>query len=51
MLHKPGVTCPIVGTSRLQHLEEAVAAVGVRLSQEDIGHLEEPYRPKRVLGF
>ena len=51
MLHKPGLTCPIVGTSKAQHLEEAVAAVGVKLGQEDIASLEEPYRPKRVLGF
>jgi len=51
MLHKPGLTCPIVGMSKVQHLEEAVAAVGVKLGQEDMASLEEPYRPKRVLGF
>jgi aryl-alcohol dehydrogenase (NADP+) len=51
MLHKPGLTSPIVGTRKVQHVEEAVAAVGVTLSQEDIAYLEEPYRPKGVLGF
>ena len=51
MLHKPGITSPIVGTTKLQHLEEAVAAVGVKLSRDDMAYLEEPYRPKDVLGF
>lgn len=51
MLHKPGITSPIVGTTKLQHLEEAAAAVHVKLSQNDITYLEEPYRPKGVLGF
>ncbi|HWU38611.1 MAG TPA: aldo/keto reductase [Candidatus Acidoferrum sp.] len=51
MLHKPGVTSPIVGTTRLQHLEDAVAALEVKLSRGDIAYLEEPYRPKGVLGF
>ncbi|MFI5341167.1 MAG: aldo/keto reductase [Candidatus Methylomirabilales bacterium] len=51
MLHKPGITSPIVGTTKLQHLDEAVAAVDVKLSGDDIGSLEEPYRPKGVLGF
>jgi aryl-alcohol dehydrogenase (NADP+) len=51
MLHRPGITSPIVGTTKLQHLDEAVAAIGVKLSQEDIAYLQEPYRPKGVLGF
>jgi aryl-alcohol dehydrogenase-like predicted oxidoreductase len=51
MLHKPGITSPIVGTTKLQHLDEAVAAVDVKLSPDEIGYLEEPYRPKGVLGF
>ena len=51
MLHKPGLTSPIVGTRKVQHVEEAVAAIGVKLSQEDIAYLQEPYRPKGVLGF
>ncbi len=51
MLHKPGITSPIVGTTKLQHLEEAVAAVDVKLSRDEMAYLEEPYRPKGVLGF
>jgi len=51
MLHKPGITSPIVGTTRLEHLDEAVAALEVKLTQDDIASLEEPYQPKGVLGF
>jgi aryl-alcohol dehydrogenase-like predicted oxidoreductase len=51
ILQKPGVTSPIIGTTKLQHLEELVGAVEVKLASEEIAHLEEPYRPKRVLGF
>jgi aryl-alcohol dehydrogenase (NADP+) len=50
LLHKPGVTAPIIGASKLHHLEEAVAAVEIELSAEEMRLLEEPYRPHRVLG-
>jgi aryl-alcohol dehydrogenase (NADP+) len=50
MLHKPGITAPIIGATKMQHLEDAVAACEVRLSEEDIRLLEERYRPHRVLG-
>lgn len=50
MLHKPGITAPIIGASKMPHLEEAVAALDVELSDEDITALEEPYEPHRVLG-
>lgn len=50
MLHKPGITCPIIGASKMHHLEEAVAALNIKLSQEDIAFLEEPYMPHPVLG-
>jgi 1-deoxyxylulose-5-phosphate synthase len=50
LLHLPGVTAPIVGASKMHHLEEAVAAVEVELSAGDMKQLEEPYRPHRVLG-
>ncbi len=50
MLHKPGITSPIIGATKMQHLEEAVAACEVTLSDEDIRLLEEPYQPHRVLG-
>jgi 1-deoxyxylulose-5-phosphate synthase len=50
LLHKPGVTAPIVGATKLTHLEDALAAEQLTLSPEEIARLEEPYRPHRVLG-
>jgi 1-deoxyxylulose-5-phosphate synthase len=50
LFSKPGVTAPIVGASKLPHLEEAVESLKVQLSPEDIKMLEEPYKPHRVLG-
>jgi aryl-alcohol dehydrogenase (NADP+) len=51
LLAQPGVTAPIVGASKLAHLDEAVASLNVALSDEDRKFLEEPYRPHRVLGY
>jgi aryl-alcohol dehydrogenase-like predicted oxidoreductase len=51
LLQKEGVTAPIVGATRLEHLENAVAAVGVRLSDEETKALEAPYVPHPVAGF
>jgi aryl-alcohol dehydrogenase-like predicted oxidoreductase len=50
LLHKPGVTAPIVGATKLAHLEDALAATELTLSAEEITLLEEPYRPHPVLG-
>jgi aryl-alcohol dehydrogenase-like predicted oxidoreductase len=50
LLHQPGLTAPIVGASKMRHLEDAVAAVEIRLSDEECKELEEPYRPHRVMG-
>lgn len=50
LLHKPGVTAPIVGASKIEHLDDAVAAIELSLTDEEIRQLEEPYRPHRVLG-
>jgi len=50
LLHKPGVTAPIVGATRLGHLEDALAAEELQLSEEVITRLEEPYVPHPVLG-
>lgn len=50
LLHQPGVVAPIVGATRLEHLEDAVAALAIQLSEEERKELEEPYRPHRVLG-
>jgi aryl-alcohol dehydrogenase-like predicted oxidoreductase len=50
MLHKPYITSPIIGASKMKHLEEAVAALDITLSGDEIATLEEPYQPHRVLG-
>ena len=51
LLSKPGVTAPIVGASKPHHLQDAVAAVALRLESAEIASLEEPYTPHPVLGF
>ena len=48
---KPGVTGPIVGASKPAHLDDAVAALSLNLSQEEITMLEAPYVPHAVAGF
>jgi aryl-alcohol dehydrogenase (NADP+) len=50
LLHQPGVTAPIIGASKMPHLEEAVAALEIQLSKEESAFLEEPYQPHPVLG-
>jgi len=50
LLHKPGVTAPIVGATKLGHVEDALAASGLALSADEIARLEELYVPHRVLG-
>jgi aryl-alcohol dehydrogenase-like predicted oxidoreductase len=51
LLHKPAVTAPIVGATKLHHLEEAVAALDVKLSDAEIEALEAPYVPHPIAGF
>jgi aryl-alcohol dehydrogenase-like predicted oxidoreductase len=50
LLHKPGVTAPIIGATKLEHLEDALAAERLRLSEEEIERLEEPYQPHPIAG-
>jgi aryl-alcohol dehydrogenase-like predicted oxidoreductase len=50
LLHKPGVTAPIVGATKLGHLQDAIAAEQLTLSEQEIARLEEPYVPHPVLG-
>lgn len=50
ILHKPGVSAPIVGATKMYQLEDAVAAASISLSDEEIKYLEEPYMPHPVLG-
>ncbi len=51
LLQKPGVTAPIVGASKPKHLEDAVAALDLALSEEEVKALEAPYVPHAVAGF
>ena len=50
MLHKPFVTAPIVGATKPHHLEDALAALELSLSDEEIAELEAPYTPRAVSG-
>ncbi|HJU00809.1 MAG TPA: aldo/keto reductase, partial [Actinomycetes bacterium] len=51
LLHKPGVTAPIVGATRLEHLEDALAAEQLSLTDKEVERLEEPYVPHPVSGI
>jgi 1-deoxyxylulose-5-phosphate synthase len=51
LLKNPAVTAPIVGASKLQHLDDAIAALSLTLTTEEIAELEEPYIPHSVSGF
>jgi aryl-alcohol dehydrogenase (NADP+) len=50
ILSKPNVSAPIIGASKLEHLDQSIAALEISLSPEEIKHLEEPYQPHPVLG-
>jgi aryl-alcohol dehydrogenase-like predicted oxidoreductase len=50
LLQKDPVTAPIVGATKIAHLEDAVEALAVRLSPEEVAYLEEPYVPHRIVG-
>ncbi|MGZ4178853.1 MAG: aldo/keto reductase [Solirubrobacteraceae bacterium] len=50
LLHKPGVTAPIVGATKLEHLEDALAAEELSLSEAELERLEERYVPHAVVG-
>ncbi|KAL1754901.1 NADP-dependent oxidoreductase domain-containing protein [Schizophyllum commune] len=50
IMSKPGVTAPIVGTTSLENLQDLIGAVDIKLSEEDVKYLEEPYHPQAVIG-
>jgi len=50
LLHKPDVTAPIIGASKLPHLDDAISALEIALSEDEITYLEELYQPHRILG-
>jgi aryl-alcohol dehydrogenase (NADP+) len=51
LLRQPGVTAPIVGASKMEQLDQAVAALDVKLTDDEARRLEEPYVPHQVLGM
>ena len=50
LLHKPAVTAPIVGATKVEHIEDAIRAEGLSLSGDEIARLEEPYMPHGISG-
>ena len=50
LLHQPGVTAPIIGASKIQHLDDLAKAVELKLSEDELKSLNEPYKPHPVLG-
>ncbi|HRQ25220.1 MAG TPA: aldo/keto reductase, partial [Anaerolineales bacterium] len=50
LLNKPHIAAPIIGSSKEAHLDEAIAALEIRLSEEEVKRLEELYQPHPVLG-
>jgi aryl-alcohol dehydrogenase-like predicted oxidoreductase len=50
LLSRKGVTAPIIGASKMQHLDDAIAAASLELGEDEIKALSAPYTPHRVLG-
>lgn len=50
LLHRPGITAPIIGATKMPQLDEALAALEIRLAEDEIKMLEQPYVPHPVLG-
>jgi 1-deoxyxylulose-5-phosphate synthase len=50
VLNKPFVHCPIIGATKMDHLDQALAALDIKLSDDEVKKLEEPYRPHPILG-
>ncbi len=50
LLNKPNISAPIIGATKMDHLEQAIAAVDIQLTDDEVKRLEEPYKPHPVLG-
>jgi len=50
LLGRPGVTAPIVGATKIGHVEDALAAESLRLTSDEVARLEEPYVPHAISG-
>jgi aryl-alcohol dehydrogenase-like predicted oxidoreductase len=51
LLHKDGITSPIIGATRVRHIEDAIAAFDLSLTAEEIAGLKAPYRPRPVPAY
>jgi aryl-alcohol dehydrogenase-like predicted oxidoreductase len=50
LLHKDPVVAPVIGATKITHLEDAVGALPVKLTQDEVAYLEEPYAPHLIVG-
>jgi aryl-alcohol dehydrogenase-like predicted oxidoreductase len=50
LLQKDPVTAPIIGATKISHLEDAIGALSIKLTQEEVAYLKEPYVPHRIVG-
>jgi 1-deoxyxylulose-5-phosphate synthase len=50
LLNKPHITSPIIGATKMDHLEQAIAALDIQLSDDEVKRLEEPYKPHPIRG-
>ena len=50
LLQKKPVTAPIIGATKISHLQDAIGALNVHLTQEEVAYLEEPYMPHSIVG-
>lgn len=50
MLNKPHITSPIIGATKLEHLDQAIAALDIQLTDDEVKRLEEPYKPHPIRG-
>ena len=48
LLSKPSIAAPILGVTKTQHLDDAIAALGQKLTPDEVACLEDPYRPREV---
>jgi aryl-alcohol dehydrogenase (NADP+) len=49
VLQQPGITAPIIGATKLHYLDDAIAALQIKLDAEELKWLAEPYQPRNVL--
>jgi aryl-alcohol dehydrogenase (NADP+) len=50
MLNKAHITSPIIGATKLEHLDQAIAALEIKLTDDEVNRLEEPYKPHPIRG-